>query len=101
MKNKPVCFLVRTDTGSQGLTAMDVQESLADELGYTRERINVKPVEFDQAIEAVAKFEFDRLERGDLRVHGGPLPWSKCEPALRDELLQWAKEILQAAEEAK
>jgi len=47
------------------------------------------------AVEALAKFEFERLERGDLRVKGGPVPWEKCEEALREEMLDWARDALQ------
>ncbi|HYJ22993.1 MAG TPA: hypothetical protein VEW07_13335 [Solirubrobacterales bacterium] len=51
-----------------------------------------------EAVEALAKFEFDRLEReSDLKVVGGPLEWEDCEPGAREELLTWAREALAAA----
>jgi hypothetical protein len=50
----------------------------------------------EEAVEALARHEFDRLERGDLRVRGGPLPWEKCEPHLREEMLTWARDALAA-----
>jgi hypothetical protein len=65
-QNSPVCFLVKTDTGSQGLTAMDVQEVLAEALEYRRERVEVEMVDGQQkaavpgkAVEAVARVIFE------------------------------------------
>jgi hypothetical protein len=54
-----------------------------------------------QAIEALARFEFDRLEReSDLRPTYGPKEWEDCEPALREEMLTWARGALGAVAEA-
>jgi len=47
------------------------------------------------AIEALAKFEFERLEReSDMKVVGGPKEWEDCEPGVRKELLDWARAAL-------
>ena len=53
------------------------------------------------AIEALAKFEFERLEReSDLRPAGAPKTWEDCEPGLHEEMLAWARGALGAVAEA-
>jgi len=51
----------------------------------------------EESVEALARFEFDRLERGDLRVKGAPIPWEQAEACSRNELLDWARDALEAA----
>jgi hypothetical protein len=48
-------------------------------------------------VEALAKFEFDRIEReSDLRVADGPMGWVDAEPGLRKEMLEWATSAIDA-----
>jgi hypothetical protein len=47
-------------------------------------------------VEILARFEFDRLEMGDLRIVGGPLKWEQAGESERGELLDRAREILAA-----
>lgn len=50
-----------------------------------------------ETAEALARFEFERREReSDLQVKDGPLAWAECEPGLREEMLKWAGEVLDA-----
>lgn len=53
------------------------------------------------AEEALARFEFNRLEReSDLRVADGPMTWERAELGLRKEMLDWAGDALRAVRAA-
>lgn len=63
-----------------------------------RDSVSVSALLSDEVVEALAKFEFDRLEReSDIKVVGGPQSWGQAEPAVRGELLGWARSALEAA----